>query len=89
MELFKTAFMLKLLFVSMSDLDQDQLLERFIALARSDDALRDAIKSALNQDEVISIAAESGFFIDPLAILRKWSQHTDFSKPTWLGWFDE
>ena len=73
----------------MSDLDQDQLLERFIALARTDDGLRDEIKSALNQDEVISIAERHGFAVDSLAILRKWSQHTDFSKPTWMGWFDE
>jgi len=24
-----------------------------------------------------------------LAILRKWSKHTDFAKPTWMGWFDD
>jgi hypothetical protein len=73
----------------MSDLEQDQLLERFIALARTDDNLRDEIKGALNQDEVISIAARHGFEVDSLAILRKWSKHTDFAKPTWMGWFDE
>ena len=73
----------------MSDLEQDQLLESFIALARSDDDLRGEIKSAINQEEVISIAARRGFVVDPLAILRKWSQHTDFAKPTWMGWFDD
>ena len=73
----------------MSDLEQDQLLERFIAFARTDDNLRDEIKGALNQDEVISIAARHGFAVDSLAILRKWSKHTDFAKPTWMGWFDE
>ena len=73
----------------MSDLEQDQLLERFIALARTDDDLRDEIKGALNQEEVISIAERHGFVVDSLAILRKWSKHTDFTKPTWLGWFDD
>ena len=73
----------------MTDLEQDQLLARFIALARTDDALRDEIKSALNQDEVISIAERHGFAVDSLAILRKWSQHTDFSRPTWMGWFED
>jgi hypothetical protein len=73
----------------MSDLEQDQLLDRFIALARTDDDLRDEIKGALNQDEVISIAIRHGFAVDSLSILRKWSKHTDFAKPTWMGWFDE
>ena len=73
----------------MSDVEQDQILEQFIALAKADKSLQDEIKSALNQDQVIAIAAERGFVIDPLAILRKWSQHTDFSKPTWMGWFSE
>ena len=73
----------------MSDLEQDQLLERFIALALTDDNLRDEIKGALNQEEVISIAERHGFAVDSLAILRKWSKHTDFTKPTWLGWFDD
>tara|TARA_B100001079_G_scaffold152539_1_gene130804 strand:- start:207 stop:431 length:225 start_codon:yes stop_codon:yes gene_type:complete len=73
----------------MSDAEQDQVLEQFIALAKADQGLQDEIKSALNQDQVIAIAAQRGFVIDPLAILRKWSQHTDFSKPTWMGWFSE
>ena len=73
----------------MTDVNQDQTLDQFIALAKTDQALQDEIKSALNQDQVIAIAAERGFQIDSLAILRKWSKHTDFSKPTWMGWFGE
>lgn len=73
----------------MSDAEQDQLLEQFIALARSDQSLRDEIKAALNQDEIISIAQTRGFSLDSLSILRKWSKHSDFSKPTWLGWFED
>ena len=73
----------------MTDVEQDQILEQFIALANTDQNLQEEIKSALNQDQVIDIAASRGFQIDPLAILRKWSKHTDFSKPTWMGWFDE
>ena len=73
----------------MSDAEQDQLLEQFIALARSDQSLRDEIKAALNQDEIISIAQARGFSLDSLSILRKWSKHSDFSKPTWLGWFED
>ena len=73
----------------MTDANHDQVLEQFIALAKTDQALQDEIKSALNQDQVIAIAAERGFQIDSLAILRKWSKHTDFSKPTWMGWFGE
>ena len=73
----------------MSDAEQDQVLEQFIALAKADQGLQDEIKSALNQDQVIAIAAQRGFVVDPLAILRKWSQHTDFSKPAWMGWFSE
>ncbi|WP_115121352.1 Nif11-like leader peptide family natural product precursor [Synechococcus sp. UW105] len=73
----------------MSDAQQDQILEDFITQARSDPSLRDEIKAALNQDEIISIAQARGFSVDSLAILRKWSKHTDFSKPTWLGWFDD
>ena len=73
----------------MSDVEQDQILEKFIALAKSDQNLQDEIKSALNQDQVLAIAAERGFLIDPLVILRKWSKHTDFSRPTWMGWFTE
>lgn len=73
----------------MTDANHDEVLEQFIALAKTDQALQDEIKSALNQDQVIAIAADRGFQIDSLAILRKWSKHTDFSKPTWMGWFGE
>ena len=73
----------------LSDSEQDQSLQQFIALARSDSDVRELIKQARNQDEVIGIAQERGFNFDSMALLRQWSQHTDFSKPTWMGWFDE
>ena len=47
------------------------------------------MKAARNQDEVIALAAARGFTIDSLALLRSWSAVTDFSKPTWFGWFDD
>ena len=73
----------------LSDLEQDQALQAFIALARSDSEVRELIKQAINQDEIINIAQERGFKFDSMALLRQWSQHTDFSKPTWMGWFDD
>ena len=73
----------------LSDLEQDQALQSFIALARSDSEVRELIKQARNQDEIIDIAQERGFNFDSMALLRQWSQHTDFSKPTWLGWCDD
>ena len=73
----------------MSDLEQDQILEQFIALAKVDKSLQDEIKSALNQDQVIAIAASRGYEFDSSAILRKWSKHTDFAGDTWMGWFDD
>ena len=69
--------------------NQDQVLEAFIALVRQNSDLKAQIKSALNQDQVIEIAASNGFDIDSSAILRKWSKHTDFSQDTWMGWFEE
>ena len=69
--------------------NQDQVLENFIALVRQKPDLKAQIKAALNQDQVIDIAAANGFVIDPSAILRKWSKHTDFSQDTWMGWFEE
>ena len=69
--------------------NQDHALEAFIALVRQDPDLKAQIKAALNQDQVIDIAAANGFDIDSAAILRKWSQHTDFSHDTWMGWFEE
>jgi len=58
----------------MSDLEQDQLLERFIALARSDDDLRGEIKSAINQEQVISIAAQTRFCCGFLGHSKKMEQ---------------
>ena len=69
--------------------NQDQVLEAFIALVRQNSDLKAEIKAALNQDQVIEIAASNGFDIDSSAILRKWSKHTDFSQDTWMGWFEE
>ena len=69
--------------------NQDQVLEAFIALVRQNSDLKAQIKAALNQDQVIEIAAANGFDIDSAAILRKWSKHTDFSQDTWMGWFEE
>ena len=57
--------------------NQDQVLEAFIALVRQNSDLKAQIKAALNQDQVIEIAASNGFDIDSSAILRKWSKHTD------------
>ena len=69
--------------------NQDSALEAFIALVRQNPDLKAQIKSALNQDQVIDIAAANGFEIDSSAILRKWSKHTDFTQDTWMGWFEE
>ena len=69
--------------------NQDQVLEAFISLVRQNSDLKAQIKAALNQDQVIEIAASNGFDIDSSAILRKWSKHTDFSQDTWMGWFEE
>ena len=69
--------------------NQDQVLEAFIALVRQNSDLKAQIKAALNQEQVIEIAASNGFDIDSSAILRKWSKHTDFSQDTWMGWFEE
>ncbi|MCB4400050.1 Nif11-like leader peptide family natural product precursor [Synechococcus sp. MU1625] len=69
--------------------NQDSTLEAFIALVRQNPDLKAQIKAALNQDQVIDIAAANGFEIDSSAILRKWSKHTDFTQDTWMGWFEE
>ena len=73
----------------MSEVQQDAVLNSFIDLAREDQALKAEIKAALNQEQVIAIAASRGYEFDSLTILRKWSQHTDFSKDTWMGWFED
>ena len=69
--------------------NQDQVLEAFINQVRQNPDLKAQIKAALNQHQVIAIAAANGFDIDSSAILRKWSKHTDFSQDTWMGWFEE
>ena len=71
----------------LSESQKDQILRDFIELAQKDSELKEEIKSALNQDELISIAEQKGYFFDSLTLLRKWSEHTDFSQPTWMGWF--
>ena len=68
---------------------QDSNLDAFIALVLSDSNLKTEIKSAINQDQVIAIAASRGYVFDSSAILRKWSKHTDFGNDTWMGWFDD
>ena len=68
---------------------QDFNLDAFIALVLSDSNLKSEIKSAINQDQVIAIAASRGYVFDSSAILRKWSKHTDFGNDTWMGWFDD
>ena len=74
---------------SAADVEKDSILESFISLARQDEALKDEIKAALNQDQVIAIAATRGYVFDSLTILRRWSKHNDFSQDTWMGWFSE
>ena len=72
---------------SLTSLDSN--LDAFIALVLSDSNLKSEIKSAINQDQVIAIAASRGYVFDSSAILRKWSKHTDFGNDTWMGWFDD
>ena len=68
---------------------QDSNLDAFIVLVLSDSNLKSEIKAAINQDQVIAIAASRGYVFDSSAILRKWSKHTDFGNDTWMGWFDD
>ena len=75
--------------LSASDAEKDSILESFIAFARNNQDVKDQIKSALNQDQLIDIAASQGYVFDSLTILRRWSKHTDFSKDTWMGWFSD
>jgi hypothetical protein len=65
----------------------DNALECFIEAIRNRPDIVEQIRLARNEDEVINIAFLHGYVIDSLSILRKWSDHTDFSKPTWYGWF--
>ena len=75
--------------LSASDAEKDSILESFINFARGNQEVKDEIKAALNQDQVIDIAASRGYVFDSLTILRRWSKHTDFSKDTWMGWFSD
>ena len=74
---------------SSSNVKQDLSLESFITMVHQDPDLKAEIKAALNQDDVIAIAASKGYEFDSLTILRRWSKHTDFTQDTWMGWFDE
>ena len=74
---------------SSSNVKQDLSLQSFITMVRRDPTLTAEIKAALNQDDVIAIAASMGYEFDSSTILRRWSKHTDFTKDTWMGWFDE
>ena len=74
---------------SVTNAQKDAVLESFITLVRNDSDLQSQVKSALNQDQVIDIAASLGYSFDSTTILRKWSKHTDFSQDTWMGWFGE
>ena len=73
----------------LTDDQKDAALLDFIELLRSRPELKDQVKAARNQEEVSSLAVQSGFRIDSLTLLRSWSQVSDFSKPTWFGWFDD
>ena len=75
--------------LSASDAEKDSILESFITFARGNQEVKDEIKAALNQAQVIDIAASRGYVFDSLTILRRWSKHTDFSKDTWMGWFSD
>ena len=74
---------------TLTDAEKDAALASFIQLVKTRPDLKDQVKSARNQDEVIGLAQAQGFAIDSLTLLRSWSQVSDFSKPTWFGWFDD
>ena len=73
----------------LTDTQMDQNLESFIQMAQSDHQLKEEIKSSRNQDELIALAGQKGYQFESLTLLRKWSEHTDFSQPTWMGWFSD
>ena len=68
--------------------NMDLILEEFIKLSRENSHIQDQIKAAKNESEILEIVRAHGFLIDSITLLRRWSKHTDFSKPTWMGWFD-
>lgn len=70
----------------MSDAQQDQILEDFITQARSDQSLRDEIKAALNQDEIISIAQARVFQLIHLRFCENGASTLIFqSQHGWVG----
>jgi len=74
---------------AITDADRDSALNAFIALVRERSDLKEQIRNARNQDDVLAIAQDQGFPVDSLTLLRSWSRVTDFTKPTWFGWFDD
>ena len=52
----------------MSEIQKDSVLNSFIELVREDKALKAEIKAALNQEQVIAIAASRGYEFDSLTI---------------------
>ena len=73
----------------LTDTQMDQNLESFIQMAQSDHQLKEEIKSSRNQDELIALAGQKGYQFDSSTHLRKWSEQTDFTQPTWMGWFSD
>ena len=68
---------------------KDLALDQFIRLAKENHDLLEQIKLAKDEDEVLELAQAKGYQFDSITMLRKWSQHTDFSQPTWFGWFSD
>ena len=71
------------------DGDTENALDLFIIEINSNEGLKAKIRDCRDQDEVIEIAKEYGYKIDSLSILKRWSKVTDFTKPTWFGWFND
>ena len=53
-----------------TDADRDSALQSFISLVRQRSDLKDQVKSARDQDDVIALAQAEGFPIDSLTLLR-------------------
>ncbi len=73
---------------SLNNSQMDSNLDSFISYSAKSPELIRQICEATIEDEVIALADSLGYKFDSLTILRRWSKHTDFSKPTWYGWFD-
>ena len=69
--------------------DTEEALDLFIIEINSREDLKAKIRECRDQDAVIEIARQYGFRIDSMSILKKWSKVTDFTKPTWFGWFND